>query len=244
MKPRAVLVFLAFLGMVLPAPGAVVVRKALSGDYLAPAAARLTIIGRVPATNQLFLALGLPLRNEGALKELLGELQDPRSPAYHKYVDPEQFAARFGPTQQEVQAAIDFVEGHGLSVLDLHSNRMVLDVEGSVSNIERAFQITLNTYRHPTESRVFYAPDRAPSMPSNVTVLEVAGLTDFWRPRPLHHWAKAPTLRPLGGSGPSGYLCRQRFSTRLCPRDESHGCWSDSRVGRVLRLLSSGYNQL
>src|SRR5271170_7874635 len=45
--------------------------------------ARLQAQGLLPATNQLQLAIGLPLRNEAALDELIHELYDPGSTNFH-----------------------------------------------------------------------------------------------------------------------------------------------------------------
>jgi len=42
---------------------------------------------------------------------------------------------------------------HGLAVTGQHPNRVVLDVEGGVGEIEKAFHVTLRTYRHPREAR-------------------------------------------------------------------------------------------
>ena len=140
---------------------------------------RLTPAGRLPATNELFLSIGLPLRNEGELNELLRQLYDPASTNFHKFLTPSEFAARFGPTEPDYQAVMKFAEANGLAIAGTHPNRVVLDVEGSVSNVERAFQITLRTYRHPAEARNFFAPDTEPSVPANLSVVTVEGLSDY-----------------------------------------------------------------
>ena len=98
---------------------------------------------------------------------------------------PPEFTALFGPTEQDYQAVISFAEANGLTVADKHPNRVVLDVEGSASNVEQAFHVTLRTYQHPTEARDFFAPDAEPSVPANVAVVTVEGLSDYGLPRPL-----------------------------------------------------------
>ena len=122
--------------------------------------------------TNLSLTIGLPLRNEAALDELLRQLYDPGSTNFHKFLTPPEFTARFGPTEQDYQAVMKFAEANGLTVAGTHPNRVVLDVEGSASNIEQAFQITLRTYRHPTEARDFFAPDTEPSVPANLSVAD------------------------------------------------------------------------
>jgi xanthomonalisin len=108
--------------------------ETLSG-HVPSVVAGLAPKGRLPATNHLFLAIGLPLRNQAVLDELLRQLYDPRSTHFHKYLTPPEFTARFGPTEQDYQAVIRFAETNGLTVTDTHDNRVVLDVEGSASNV-------------------------------------------------------------------------------------------------------------
>ena len=166
----------------------------------------LTPIGQLPATTNLSLALGLPLRNEAELDALLEQLQDPQSTNYHKYLTPQQFAERFGPTEAQYEAVIRFAERNGLRVVETTSNRVVLDVEGSVSKVERAFGVTIRLYQHPSEPRRVFAPDTEPSVPAGLPVADMWGLSDYYRPRPLLHPLAPPRAAPLNynGSGPGG----------------------------------------
>jgi len=191
-------------------------RQFLHG-HIPEAVSRLQPMGRLPGTNRLSLAIGLPLRNPQALDELVRQIYDPSSPNYHQYLTPEQFAEKFGPTEQDYQAAVDFVKSSGLMVAGTHPNRVVLDVEGSASNVEQAFHITLRTFRHPTEARVFFAPDTEPSVPTNLSVVTVEGLSDFGLPKPLLHKIDPLKIRPLGGSGPSGYYAGNDFRNAYVP---------------------------
>ena len=58
-------------------------RQMLRG-HVPAAVAKLNLppIGRLPATNRLNLAIGLPLRNTNALSKLLQDLYDPASPQF------------------------------------------------------------------------------------------------------------------------------------------------------------------
>src|SRR5437016_2659655 len=59
----------------------------------------LAPVGRVPQASRLNLAVGLPLRNQAQLDEFLQSVSDPASPNYRRYLTPEEFAKRFGPTE-------------------------------------------------------------------------------------------------------------------------------------------------
>ena len=63
------------------------------------------------------------------------------------------------PPAEDYQAVMEFAQANGLSVAATHRNRLLLDVTGSVADIQRAFHVTLRTYRHPSEARDFFAPD-------------------------------------------------------------------------------------
>src|SRR5207302_6950627 len=135
----------------------------------------------------LDLALGIPLRNQDTLRQLLQELYDPSSPQYRAYLTAQEFAESFGPSADDYQAVIAFAKSNGLVVRGLHANRMLLDVSATVADIEKAFHTTLSVYQHPTEPRTFYAPDTEPSVEGAVLILDISGLDNFRLPRPLLH---------------------------------------------------------
>ena len=198
---------LALLFATASAPGAnATADRVMLYGHVPSAVAALTPKGRVPATNQLALAIGVPLRNEAALDDLLQALYDPQSASFHKFLTLQEFTVRFGPTEQDYEAVIAFAEANGLAVSGKHPNRVVLDVKGAVSNVERAFGITLRTYRHPTEGRDFFAPDIEPSVPTNLPVADMWGLSDYGLPRPLWRKVDPQKATPLNynGSGPGG----------------------------------------
>src|SRR5882724_1143061 len=155
--------------------------KALRG-HVPAIVAQLPAKGDLPATNRLNLALGLPLRDAGGLKDFLARLTDPASPDYHRYLTPEQFSARFGPTEADYAKVIVFAERNGLTVTTKHANRLLLDVNGPVAGIQQAFHINLRSYRHPAEARDFYAPEAEPVVDEQLPVLDVSGLNNYVRP--------------------------------------------------------------
>jgi len=65
---------------------------------------RLSALSSLPATNELRLAIGLPLRDPSALNSFLRDLYDPSSPSFHQFITPAEFAARFGPSEADYQA--------------------------------------------------------------------------------------------------------------------------------------------
>ena len=185
-------------------------RQSLQGHVPEAVAKGLAPAGRLPAAQEMRLAIGLPLRNQETLTNLLRQLYDPASPLYHQYLNPEQFTASFGPDEKDYLALRHFAESHGLTVTGTHPNRMVLDVTGAVADVEKAFHVNLGVYSHPTEPRTFYAPDVEPSLDLDVPVLTIAGLSDYTRPHPssLHARpaAQQPGANPNQGSENGKYV--------------------------------------
>src|SRR6185312_9491069 len=70
-------------------------------------------------------------------------------------------------------------------ITGLHSNRTLLDVNGSVADVEKTFHLNMRVYQHPKEARTFRAPDVEPSLDLAVPVLSISGLDDFNLPRPV-----------------------------------------------------------
>src|SRR5437867_13222225 len=65
-------------------------RQPLHGHVPAAVAnLKLEPAGRLPATNCLHLAIGLPLRNREPLTNLLQRIYDPANPDFRKYLTPE-----------------------------------------------------------------------------------------------------------------------------------------------------------
>src|ERR1700677_491566 len=88
----------------------------------------LSPVESLPATNQLQLAIGLPLHGGPALDVFLNQLYDPASPGFRKYLTPEEFTALFGPTAQEYEAVKSFAQSNGLTVTTAYNNRLLVDV--------------------------------------------------------------------------------------------------------------------
>lgn len=159
-------------------------------------------IGRVPASTRLDLAFGLPLRHAQDLTNLLRQIYQPGNPSFRHYLTPDEFAAAYGPTEDDYQAVINFAKAHGLTVTGTHPNRTLVDVNGAVGDIEQALHVHMNFYQHPTENRLFYAPDAQPSIDLATSVLVIGGLHNYTLPHACIHPASPPRVnQPQTGSG-------------------------------------------
>lgn len=197
---------------------------------------QLQPVDSLAASNRLHLAIGLPLRNRPALNILLQQIYDPASPNYHHYLTPEQFTERFGPTEQDYQAVIAFAKANGLTVNRMYSNRVLVEVNGAVTDVQNAFHVTMRVYQHPTEARTFYAPDTEPSVDASLPVLSIQGINDYILPRALSHKMLASNNNPATGSGPGGTYMGSDFRNAYVPGTTLNGS------GQIVGLLQfDGY---
>ncbi len=168
----------------------------------------MTPVGRLDAAKHLGLAISLPLRDPEGLTNLLREIYDPASTNYHHYLTTAQFTERFGPTPADFQRVADFMTSNGFTVTHTYANRLMLDVDASVANVERTFHVNLRVFNHPTESRTFFAPDTDPALDEDLPILGVDGLDNFVLPHPTSLHAtparRSTQARPFHGSAPDG----------------------------------------
>ena len=126
-------------------------RQVLRG-HLPSITARLQPVDRLAPSNRLDVIVGLPLRNQQEAGQLFQQIYDPASPNFHLYLTPAQFAQRFGPAEKDYQALIDFATAAGLTVTGTHPNRTLLDVSGTVAQMEKVLHVSFLVYQHPTEA--------------------------------------------------------------------------------------------
>jgi subtilase family serine protease len=159
--------------------------------------------GRLAATNEVRLAIGVPLRDPAGLDDFLAQVYDPANPNYRHYLTPAEFTARFGPTEPDYAAVKQFALTNGLTITATHDNRLLLDVIGPAAAVEKALHVKLQTYQHPTEARQFFAPDTEPTVAASLPVADVQGLSDFVKPHPRLKKAEG-VVSPRTGSGSGG----------------------------------------
>ena len=170
--------------------------------------------GRLASNQIMKLDIVLPLRDPAGLKTLLSQIYDPKSPSFHKFLTVSQFTARFGPTQEDYDAVVEFARSNGFTVTGGTRDGMEVQVRGPVSAVESAFHVSMLTYQHPNENRTFFSPDREPTTNLPFDLWHVSGLDNYSIPHPLYvkksDYAAAHGIAPedvvqhaTTGSGPS-----------------------------------------
>jgi subtilase family serine protease len=118
-----------------------------------------------------------------ALKQLLAKQQDRKSPNYHKWLTPEQFADRFGLSKNDIQQIAGWLTAQGFTMVHTARGRNWVSFTGTAAQVQAAFATEI--HRYSVKGELHYANSTAPSIPGSLSGVAVGfrGLDDF-RPRP------------------------------------------------------------
>ena len=166
------------------------------------------LLGRLPSTQTLHFDIELALPHQPELENFLKEVYDPSSPSYRHFVTVPEFTERFGPSQEDFDAVVAFAKASGFTVVGGSRDSFDIQLTGSVANIEKAFNVSMGQYQHPTENRTFYSPDREPTFNLSVPLQHISGLDNYYIPRPLfQHRDKKAKSDATTGSCPGQSFC-------------------------------------
>lgn len=162
--------------------------------------------GRMPGDtklNSITIVFSRSAAQQADLEALIAAQQNPASPLYHQWLTPDQFAARFGMAQSDLDKAQTWLEQQGFSVDSVARSRNLIRFSGNVGQVEQAFQTQMHFYNE--EGARHFAPATALSVPAALApiVLAVRNLDDF-RPRPMHIPSRAGRATPAFTSSVSG----------------------------------------
>ncbi len=131
------------------------------------------LIGRADPHERLGMSITLGVRHQDELDALLAAQQRPGSPQYHRWLSPQEFAARFAPSAPEYETLAQWLEREGFAV-HRWENRLRLDLSGGVARVERTFGVRMNYYQRA--SRIHIANENAPVLP-----IQFADSVEFMR---------------------------------------------------------------
>lgn len=101
--------------------------------------------GVADSTSQLRALIGFPLRNEAALDGALANMYDPTHASFRKYLGADAFMTAYGPTSADVDKVKGWVESQGMTVARVATNRLFMEITGTVAQFNAAFGTTLHT---------------------------------------------------------------------------------------------------
>src|SRR5438105_12550509 len=105
--------------------------------------------GRLSPAHQLSgvtLTFRLSAAQQADMDRLLSEQQDRSSPSYHKWLTTEQYATRFGMTQNDLVKVTSWLQSQGFTVEGISRSRTEVSFSGSVGQIEYALRTEIHNY--------------------------------------------------------------------------------------------------
>ena len=164
--------------------------------------------------ERMILALRLSAEKRADLDRLLAEQQDPASPNFHRWLTPEEFGERFGPTPEELAVVTDWLESEGFVIEEVAKGRMWVNFSGTVADVERAFHTQIHHFIVDGELRQANAWDPAIPRALSHVVAGVVSLHNFPR-HPMNngvHPLAPEELNPDYTSGSNHYISPGDFA--------------------------------
>lgn len=154
------------------------------------------------STGRIMLVLKRSDTQEQALKQYLGDLQNPNSPNYRKWLTPAEFGQRYGISDTDLTAVTAWLQSQGFTVDKIPAARNVVIFSGNVAQIQQAFHTSIHKYFVNGEQH--FANSTDPQIPAALApvIAGVAQLNDF-RPKrgaaiktPAHFDSETKRIKP------------------------------------------------
>jgi subtilase family serine protease len=181
----------AFRGVILATALTLLALPALHGQDAAEAP-RITKIaadhGRTNPSAVQTLTIHLQVRDQAAFDKAVEDIYTPGSPTYNRFMTNEDLLVNYAPSEKDIESVKHELASHGLAVLSVGKDHLSIRVQGSISNIEDAFQTEIHDFER--KGQRFYANTAPPTLTGAVGSL-VHGVTGLTNLKP-----KAAVARP------------------------------------------------
>jgi len=123
-----------------------------------------------------------------ALQALLVQQQDPKSPKYHQWLTPEQWADRYGLSQNDIAKLAVWLKSQGFTVGSVARGRNWITFSGTAAQVQAAFGTEIHRFK--VDGELHAANAQAPRIPASLAgiVTGIRGLHNFRvRPNNVKH---------------------------------------------------------
>lgn len=134
-------------------------------------------------TGRVMLVLQRSAAQQQALTQYLGDLQNPSSPNFHKWLTPAQYGAEYGISDSDLQTVESWLQTQGFTIEKVPQARNVIEFSGTFGQIQSAFHTSM--HRLLVKGETHFANMSDPQIPAALApvVAGVGPLNDF-RPKP------------------------------------------------------------
>src|ERR1019366_6810302 len=137
------------------------------------------------ASQPLAMHLTMALRNRAELTRLLADQQNPASPQYHRWLTPDEFTGRFGPTDAELARVARWLKKKGFTVKSADASTREVSFTGTVAQAENVFAVKIAA----TADGRLYSNTADPAVPAELAPLieSINGLDNLLHSKPAVH---------------------------------------------------------
>lgn len=135
--------------------------------------------------QRMMLVLTSSPDQRAALKRLIESQHNKNSANYHKWLTPAQFAAQFGPSDDDVAKVTGWLQSQGLNPTGSSKGHRWIEFSGSVQQVNTAFRTSMHQFESNGQTHIANTSDV--SIPSALTpvVSGVLSLNNFQK-QPAH----------------------------------------------------------
>lgn len=159
-----------------------------------------------------------------ALRQLVDQQSNPSSPLYHQWLTQQEFGARFGYSDDDLERLVSWFTAQGLTLRNIAASRNAVTFSGTAAQMEAAFHTELHQVQIDGTAQI--ANTTAIALPQELAaaVTSVRGLSGF---RPRSHMSRMPLpLQPA-------------YTTRSGNHYMSPGDWAT--IYNVKGIYNAGY---
>ena len=136
------------------------------------------------------MRLTMAIRNRDELARLLADQQNPASPEYHRWLTPDAFTSRFGPTDADLARVTQWLKAKGFTVNSADASTREVSFTGTVAQAQKVFGVKIAA---TTDGRL-YSNLGDPAVPADLApiVESIHGLDNLLHSKPLVRHASKP----------------------------------------------------
>src|ERR1017187_1207426 len=129
--------------------------------------------------ENISLTFRLAESQQADLTALLAEQQDPSSPNFRQWLTPEQYADRFGLSQNDIRQGVEWLQAQGFQVTNRARCRDGVTFSGTAAQVRAAFQTEIHNFS--LHGRTYFANASEPAVPAVLAdmVLGFHGLDNY-----------------------------------------------------------------
>jgi hypothetical protein len=135
-------------------------------------------------TGRIMLVLERSAAQQRGLTQYLSDLQNPVSPAYHRWMTPAQYGAAFAVSESDLLHVQSWLQAHGFKIDKVPAAHNVIEFSGNFDQVQTAFHTSIDKFSVKGETHFANVSD--PQIPAALApvVAGVGPLNDF-HPKPM-----------------------------------------------------------